>query len=784
MPALLLLSLTVLAQPKPGKPAFIVNYKENGKNVNESWSYSGVVKFSLSNWNEPLRGKGYTPETRKLPLDFDPGAFLKLQPGAVIKFYPSEVDESGSGTNGSYSRTLGTDGVETIIETTDQGTRTIIHTDGDYRKFHNIPTNEVYTQNARYYQLGELAELERTAAGAILRAYTAVGNNLSEWAVSQEAMEQVFPKVETFVLTNKDIEAWQQISRTNTASGSYDDESLSVTLSVKMDAGKAEVTLEGCSELGAGKQSKVSAAGKPGGGTYKFRVEPSDLMSVNASGASANLTGSRPGRGTLYVEYTTPDGVKTEVSKPASVVRIISYNGGVTIPPIPLYDIDGNKLSGKLAVPYSSEPDEAQELVDFVSGNPSVFTVVASADDLDIQGTKTGKATLEARDNCGNTTGPTVEVEVVNCDKETVEALERMHKAAIENLQDAAANLQKVAGSKEFEKARDDITASAVEVLAKAGLTIISSGKSPSAAVNTAVKIAEAATAISDMIASGSQGEFYENAAKTAFEEINGEIAGAITGVAEVYQAAKRFGENAGEILKYEEVLKSAMENWEKADRDLKRIEKLRQICKGAKTEPQKQEEPKADPTPKPTDPKPPVDPKPKTDTPPGQKPPTEPPAPKPGNEDPPISPPPPTSEPRQVSLPYSPDECGCDKTKSISVSSEGFSTLQAGVKNIGDCVEKFNSVSVTDYLNTLNELSAVTGTLKAAVNEDPAIFEVKSKEAKPRLDSLIERTKAYDEAGRSFLKQFEKCPQSVTTGMEVLKSALTVTVDSITTKY
>ena len=60
----------------------------------------------------------------------------------------------------------------------------------------------------------------------------------------------------------------------------------------------------------------------------------------------------------------------------------------------------------------------------------------------------------------------------------------------------------------------------------------------------------------------------------------------------------------------------------------------------------------------------------------------------------------------------------------------------------------------------------------------------VKAKETKPRLDSLIERTKSYDEAGKTFLKQFEKCPESVTTGMEVLKSALTVTVDSITTKY
>ncbi len=192
LPALLLLSWTVYAQPKPGKPAFIVNYEESGTNVNESWGYSGVVKFSLSNWSEPLRGKGYTTEERKLPLDFDPGVFLKLQPGAKINFYPSEVDESGSGTNGSYTRTLGTDGVEIIIETTDQGTRTIVIDDGAYRKQHGIPSNENYMLNARYYQLDELAELERTATGAILRAYTAVGNNLSQWSSSLETARNRF----------------------------------------------------------------------------------------------------------------------------------------------------------------------------------------------------------------------------------------------------------------------------------------------------------------------------------------------------------------------------------------------------------------------------------------------------------------------------------------------------------------------------------------------------------------------------------------------------------------
>lgn len=565
---------------------------------------------------------------------------------------------------------------------------------------------------------------------------------------------------------------------------------LDFTISPYKEPDKPEVNLYGCSELSTEEQSNVMASGKPEGGKFRFWVEPDNLFNVQSDGeSSAILTGATPGKGMLYVEYTSPEGKTNTASQPASLVKLENYNGGQDIPHIALYDIDGKRLSGKITVPYSSAPDEANALVDFVSGNPSVFTVVASADNLDIQGIKTGKTTLKAKDNCGNTIGPTVEVEVVNCDKETVEALKRMKQAAIENLQDAAENLKKISGSKEFEKARDDLVSSTASLLAKAGLTIITSGESPSAAVNTVTDIAEAGAAISDMIASGSKEEFYGNALKTAYDELGGKVIGAIFGVAEVQQAAQRFGENIGQILYHEDVLKSAMENWEKADKDLKRIEQLQQICKDDKTEPQKKEEPKADQTPKPADPAPkPAEPTPKP-TEPSPAPTEEPPAVEPAEGETPgeggeISPPPPTSEPRQVGLPYSPEECGCDKTKEISVSSADFSTLQAGIKNIGDCVEKFNSTAVPDYANTLKELSALTDTLKVAADGDPEIFRVRSTEAKPQLDSLIERTKSYEEAGKTFLKEFEKCPESVTTGMDVLKSAVTVTVDSVTTKY
>ncbi|MGB8359564.1 MAG: hypothetical protein WCD55_13215, partial [Bacteroidales bacterium] len=94
--ALLPLHMISFAQvPKPGKPAFVVTYEESGKNVNASWNYSATVKFSLSNWSSWFYENDYKIPDKKQLIDFDPALFLKLDPGTVIKFYPSEVDESG-----------------------------------------------------------------------------------------------------------------------------------------------------------------------------------------------------------------------------------------------------------------------------------------------------------------------------------------------------------------------------------------------------------------------------------------------------------------------------------------------------------------------------------------------------------------------------------------------------------------------------------------------------------------------------------------------------------------
>ena len=793
--ALLLLSWAVYSQPKPGKPAFVVEYEESGKNVNKSWSYSGVVKFSLSHWNEPLRGKGYTPEDRKLPLEFDPAVFLKLEPGAVIKFYPGEVNESGSGSHGSYTRFLDTDGVETITETTDQGTRTIVIDDAGYRKAHGIPSNQNYLLNARYYQLDELAELERTASGAILRAYTAVGNNLSEWGVVDEAYEQVWPGVTEFVLTDKDIQAWQQISRTNTRSGSYDDDNITITLAVKMevpDLEKPEVTMEGCSDMGIGESGQLTASGKPEGGSYRFWTEPSDALSVQASGASATLKGTSPGRATIFVEYTSPEGSSTQTTKTASCVKIESYNGGQPIPQVAFYDFDGKRLKG-INVPVSIQPSDGADLLKYVPADPGILTVIGLGNEVMIQGIRQGKTTFQATTHCGGKTGPVIEVEVVNCDDETKAMLDEQARIANKMLKELRQQMERMVNSEEYKRAHGRILESTADLALKTSTLIIGTlGGLPGAdkAVTTASKISGIGSSLLDLLRSGNSGEQEVNMLKMTVELFGDNVVQGVFGTSEALEAATNFGEDLGEMEKAAQQTADIYNSLDQLKRVIDNLSYRMRLCASDPEPAASQEEPSGEPSQTPEDPTP------KTDNPPVNEPTVEegnpeertieePTEQNPADDGTEISPPPPTSEPQQVSLPYMPsDECGCKNPKEIGLSQEGFLSLQAGMKNLGTCVDNFSKGPLSEYIKTLDEWKSVTDSLATAVSSGPSELQAAAKETIPRIESLLQRTQSFDEAGKAFIGEFNGCSESMNSVMEVLRTAETVTVDSVKTKY
>lgn len=575
-----------------------------------------------------------------------------------------------------------------------------------------------------------------------------------------------------------------------------------ITIVPYKESDKPVLTLIGCSELGVGENSMVVATGKPEGGTFRFWAEPSSMLTVKTDGSSADITGATPGKGTLYVEYTSPEGKINQTSQPASCVKIENYNGGQPIPQIALYDIDGKKLQGIKTVPVDAQPENASELVKFEPADPGVLTATGLGGEVTLQGLRPGTTTLQAKTKCGETTGPAVEVEVVNCDDETIATLERMKKAAMENLVDATERLQKTAGSEEFEKARDELVSSTRELLAKAALTIIANGKSPTTAIKVAAEIADKGAALSEMFASSSMEELKDNFGKTAsgesfekivekqFGEKVGELWGkslsAAIGVVEVQQAAKKFGENIGELLKHDDVMKSLMDNYEQAMRNFDRITKRLNVCKSGTEKPQSKEQPKTDQTPKPKDPTPPKEPTPKPDPTKGDQPkPTEPTPTEPKSDDEVIGDPePPIAPPKQVGLPYEPDDCGCDKSKDLTVKSGDIASLGTGMKNLGDCVENFRNTSLTDYHLALQEISALTDTLSTSLKTNAEDFLVKAKASQQRLDALVSRVKSYDKAGTEFISKMNKCPESVNAGMEIFQAVEKITVDSIKTHY
>lgn len=801
--------LTVLPQTKPGKPAFVVTYEESGKNMNDSWHYSAIIKFSLSNWNGYLYGRSWSKDDRTIPLVLNPIAILKLEPGQKINFYPSEVDEKGSGSGGSYTRVLGTDGVETIVEKTSDGTRTTTVTDADYRREHNIPLNEVYCLNARFYQLGELAELERTETGAILYAYTAVGNNLSEWSVSEETMYQVFPDVETFVFTENDIKAWQQISRTNVKSGSNNDESLTVKLSVKMQVEKTDVTLEACSDLGVGEQKQVTATGSPDGGSYRFWTEPEGILSISAGGGTATLTGAEPGRGTLYAEYTSPDGAQAQVSQPVTCVRVNSYNNGVAIPRIVIYDLEGTRLVEKITVPVDMEPEDANEMVDFILGNNSIFSVESFRNAVELTPKEEGSTTLEAKTTCGGTTGPVITVEFVYCDEETKAQLREMMRTATEAQQNIYKVLGEIRNSEDFVRASDRLASSAGNLAIKVGGAIIGSlsGGSADAKVKLSSKIYGVGSNLLDFVTGLAEGEnlgTVSNLSQMVVELGGSDNQQALASAIETIQAAKDFGDDLGAMMAANEKLRGA-EKWaDKWNRDIIDIVRRLGLChcksenNGTTTDtPGKDQQAQGDDKQGAQN----VDSGQKADNNKGE-------ADKDagrnddqdadadtdrqaednadqGDESSEISPPPPTSEPRQMGLPYMPgSDCGCNEPRGITVTQTGLAEMNKGLKNLNECVETFSNGPLNDYIKALEGWKAVSESLSLAIQQGPESLKKTAKESLSQIENLLGTTKAFEEQGKAFLEVFNACPESMQTAVDLMNEALTITIDMVKTKY
>jgi len=551
---------------------------------------------------------------------------------------------------------------------------------------------------------------------------------------------------------------------------------LEVTIVPYKESDKPVVTIDGCKDLGTGETGNATATAKPEGGSFKFWVEPSDLMAVVASDAVATLTGQTPGRGTLMVEYTSPEGKIAQSSSEASCVKVESYNGGEKMPQIALYDINGKKQSGIKTIPVKALPENASELVKFEPANPSILSAVGVGSEVTLQGLQEGKTTLQAKTKCGGTTGPTVEVEVVNCDDETKAKLAEMMKIAQENQKEAMEQIEKISDSEEYKEAAEDITKSTLELAEKTALTIAAGGKT-SGGLHEALEITEAVATMKDLLTSQTAENLNFNEL-TALAKVTGAKAlKAVAGVSEVMKAANEFGHNLGKLMGTEIELKGAIERAENANKQVIEVVRLQKICRSSE-QPQGKEGPQNEPTAKTDQPKSTTEPKTSSEQPPASEPQTqdhgtqEPTSGQTADDGTEVSPPPPTSEPKQVGLPFEPASCGCNNQKGVELSAEGFSALQTGMENLGKCVTDFISGSATNYMTSLNELQSLTVILETASKSGTEVFKKTSGEAIPKLDGILGSTKSYEKSGNDFYNGFKECPESMKSGLEVIGSA------------
>ncbi len=560
------------------------------------------------------------------------------------------------------------------------------------------------------------------------------------------------------------------------------------TISPYDESKNAHVTLAGCTELGVGQQGTVTAKGEPAGGTYRFWVDPSSTLGVAGQGATAKISGAEPGRATLGVEYSAPDGKTGKTSQPVTCLRLDSLNEGQPIPKIGLFDESGKKTEATRSVPVSVQPEGAGDLLVYKTANPGMLTVVGQGTEVLLQGLRKGKTTFQATTKCGGPTGPVAEVEVVGCDDEVMKKLEEEAKIVDENLKQAFEEDAHIRESEEFEEA-EKIGEATGELLLKTGSMIIgtlSGGASHS--VHTAAQIWEYGNIIHDGMKGGDSAATAGLLATVTAAKMA--VAGAIITGVETLKAATEFGKSLGAMEGVADQLEANnkwIDHWRQMKEDVVRRQK---ICRtGGEPAPPPPTEPPTKKEPPKKDPQPKKDQPPRKDQPPvkTEPPTTEPPSEPPGEEPP--SPPPPTSTPRHFGLPYDEGQCSCKagggkgqtiglgkvgptgpshagqagksggKAPELGAKSGGPAEITQGLKNLGRCVQEFKDGPLAEYWKTLNEWDALLTELQtAASSSQPAT----AQGAITRLDSLLGRTQEFDKAGRAFYEGFEPCPGEV----------------------
>lgn len=742
-----------LADHDPARPvAFRIVLEENAQVGETSWSAKGEVRYAL------------LPAWDGAPFSW--AGFARLKAGERLPFYAKEIKGTGraKAPDGEYSWT------ETLK-------------DGAYE--FEAKNGSSHSKKDRYADLTD-AVLERTPTGArltfgwMINTVTEIGAGASVLGFTDDEAARLL----TFLFTEDEIRRAGSIVKTTqgTIHGEPDADptypvDVRATLSFGPPPAAAQVTLAGCFTLGEGGRGQVTATGTPAGGTYSFRVIPPEAVKLQSQGAAATLTGGSPDRGTLFVEYTTPDGQIVEASHAVASVRIESVNGGAAVPEIPLYDVDGKKLPGVIEVPVKVVPAAAADLLDFVADDPAVLSLANLGNAVALQGLRTGRTVVQARTSCGERFGPAVQIDVVNCDKATIAKLEEMMKIASDSWKASAKDFSAAMDSKEFQESSEKIATATAQLARKTAVAVVGSvagyGDEVAQGVIGVSEVIGKLDAAADVLTDAEMGaDLVDSSVDVAglVTEFTGkQFAQTVFDTQDVVKAAQEFGQHLGNLKGQTDRMAEAakwMDHWNKIMQDIVRRQK---ICRRTETPPQEKKPPAEPEKPKPA---PKSDPKKTT---PGTTPatPATPTTPAttttPGTE---LPPTPPAGPTQLVGLPFEPGDCGCGKTQALGQSAAGFTSISTGFGNLLDCVDRFRTTGLEPYAAALQEMPAVFEKLGAAAKIGGQALKEAAKAALPSVRSFSERAKSFQTAGLTFNTGFQSCPKSTEAAVGYLQSA------------
>lgn len=519
------------------------------------------------------------------------------------------------------------------------------------------------------------------------------------------------------------------------------------------------VAINGCAHLAKGGKTQLTAKGKPPGGTYSWRVDPSGILAVSGDDEDAMVTGETPGRATIEVGYRSPDGKISRGTLAGSVAEIRSVNGGAKIPQIGLRDENG-KEAPPVRIPVNQVPPEG-DLLSFPVADEGIATVRNDGKELLIQGLRIGRTTAQAQTLCREKTGAAIHLDVVRCTKETIDKMMEKEHKVLDRFNKKARKARELVSHPEVKEAADQIWKHGGEAVLKTA-DVILSGATAAGEASHAVHTLEKIVSVSDAVPTAF------NASQGSLEAVmlTGSLLNPVTkAMATAYEFTKSWHEWMSDVKKIVSTTDEVQELLAKCERDREELEfladKRKKICGQGPTD---TDNPPATTTPsKSTPPKHPEQTANENATEPSEQPSDTQPEP---FEPPIISDPEPPAQPSRGGGFIMPTECGCGSYVSSAWDSNatGLKVMGADLARTDKCAEPFGA-SLQAYNQDLK-------TLIDAANQAQQALSLPQQEGLPKLKAAVGEMKKSVEKIQAFGKSVESVKTALGGCEETFKKA------------